>query len=131
MMLKRLQNLFLVSVVLFIAHGLEEYITQFYLVDKSFLLTVGRLGHNLALIFIVYQVILWAVLFGTYALVKNGKLIKLLPFILSIIMVFELQHIYETIVTGKYYPGSFTAVLFPVLAVLLLKQIFSKQVDKE
>ena len=36
MISKKIQNLFLISIFLFIAHGLEEYFTGFYNVDSLF-----------------------------------------------------------------------------------------------
>lgn len=115
----KLRQAFLLSIVMFVLHGLEEYFTGFYLIDKSYLLTVGRLGTNPEMRFIAYQAVLWGVLLAGYFLVRKGKWRKPILLALGVIMVLELQHLYETVVTRKYYPGSYTAVLFPFLAFLL------------
>lgn len=115
----KLPNAFLLSAITFIFHGIEEYFTGFYLVDKSYLLTVERLGTDPAATFIAYQVFLWGILFAGYDLVRKGKWGKPITLTLVIIMMLELQHVYETVVTGKYYPGLYTAALFPFVAFLL------------
>ena len=53
----KLKNIFLISIILFITHGVEEFFTGFYNIDKSFLLTVGKISNNLPLVFILYQIV--------------------------------------------------------------------------
>lgn len=119
----KLLNLFLFSIVLVVVHGLEEYFTGFHNVDWSFLLIFGRFSNNLAVTYILYQIALYALLFALYACIKKGIWVKPIVLTVSIIMVLELQHVYELVITGKYYPGAYTAILFPVLAFALWREL--------
>lgn len=119
----RLNNLFLLTILLSVVHGLEEYVTGFYNVDWSFLLIFHRFGNNLAVTFILYQVALYVLLFVLYAFVRKDIWTKPILLTMSIVMILELQHIYETVITGKYFPGAYTAILFPILAFALWREI--------
>ncbi len=121
----KLQKLFLLSILLFISHGIEEFATGFYNIDRSFLLTVGKLGGSLAVVFIIYQLVLWALLWVAYVLVVRGKWIRILSSVIGLVMLLELQHLYEVAVTGKYYPGAYTAVLFPVIGFFFWKELLN------
>lgn len=123
MISQKLKNIFILSIILFVAHGVEEFFTGFYNVDKSFLLTVGKLSNNLPLVFIFYQIILWLILLLAYFFLRKNKWVFPIPITLIILMILELQHLYETLITGKYYPGTYTAVIFPLLAFLFWKEL--------
>ena len=123
MISQKLKNIFLLSIILFIAHGVEEFFTGFYNVDKSFLLTVGKISNNLPLVFILYQVILWMILSLAYFFIKKNKWVFPISITLIVFMILELQHLYETLITGKYYPGTFTAIIFPFIAFFFLKEL--------
>ena len=118
-----MQKIFLLSIVLFIVHGIEELATGFYNVDWSFLLVFGKLGGNLSVIFIIYQLILYILLWLAYTLVARGKWVRVLSSIVGSVMLLELQHLYEVVVTGKYYPGAYTAVLFPIVGFFFWKEL--------
>ena len=120
----KLKNIFSVSIILFIAHGVEEFFTGFYNIDKSFLLTVGKISNNLPLVFILYQIVLWLLLLLAYFFIKKNKWVLPISITLTVFMILELQHLYETLITGKYYPGTYTAVIFPVIAFLFCKELF-------
>lgn len=125
MISSKLKTIFIISIPIFIAHGLEEFFTKFYNVDKSFLLTVGKISDNLALAFIFYQITLWLLLLLAYFLFRKNKLVLPISIIFIFVMTLELQHLYETLITGKYYPGTYTAVLFPIIAFFFLKELLN------
>ena len=129
-MTKRLQWLYLLSIPLFIAHGLEEYFTGIYVVDSqvqfalAFLKPLGSLQTR----FLIYQIVLWALLVTAYLLVRKGILQTLLSVLLGLILIYELQHFYGAFITGGYYPGLVTAFLFPVIGFFLWKELFKQRV---
>lgn len=123
MISQKLKNIFVFSIIFFIAHGVEEFLTGFYNVDKSFLLTVGKISNNLSLAFILYQIILWLLLLLAYFFVKKNKWVLPISITLIVLMILELQHLYETLIIGKYYPGTYTAVIFPIIAFLFWKEL--------
>lgn len=119
----KLKQLFLLAIVLSIAHGIEELATGFYNTDRSFLLTVGKVGGNLAVAFVIYWLILWGLFWLAYMLVVRGKWIRILSGIVGVVMLLELQHLYEVVATGKYYPGAYTAILFPIIGFFFWKEL--------
>lgn len=125
MISQKLKNIFILSIILFVAHGVEEFFTGFYNVDKSFLLTVGKISDNLPLAFIFYQIILWLLLLLAYFLIRKNKLVLPISIILIVVMMLELQHLYETLITGRYYPGTFSAIIFPFIAFFFLKELLN------
>ena len=119
----RLRTLFLIGIVVFIVHGIEEFVTGFYNIDRSFLLTVGKLGSNLSMIFIIYQLILWSLLGLAYTWIAQAKCTRTLSSVVGLVMLLELQHLYEVVVTAQYYPGAYTAILFPIIAYFFWKEL--------
>jgi len=126
MISQKLRTIFLLAVALFVVHGIEEFLTGFYNIDWLFLLVFGKLGSSLAQTFIIYQLVLWALLGLSYVLVIRGKGTRILSSIIGVIMLLELQHLYEVAVTGKYYPGAYTAILFPIIGFLFWKELIKE-----
>ncbi len=122
MISQKFKTYFLIAIIIFILHGLEEYATQFYAIDKSYLITIGSINTS-GSTFLIYQFILWALLGLVYILVVRGKWSKILSVIVGLTLFFELQHLYEVALTGKYYPGAYTAILFPIIAFFFWKEL--------
>ncbi len=122
-MTKRLHNLFVLAIPLFIVHGLEEYFTGFYKIDASFLYTIGRLSNNTAKTFLFFQVMVWLVLAATAALRLPKRWTLALLTFWGIVMIFELHHVYEALILGGYYPGLVTALLFAIIGYFYWKEL--------
>ncbi len=116
------KTFFLIAIIIFILHGLEEYATQFYTIDKSYLITIGSISTT-GSTFLIYQFVLWALLGLAYILIVRGKWSKVLSVVVGLILLFESQHLYEVALTGKYYPGAYTAILFPIIAFFFWKEL--------
>lgn len=123
-MTKRFHNIFLLTILLFIAHGIEEYLTDFYLVDRSFLLTLGKIGPP-KVIFIIYQLVFWLLLTLLWLKLRRGKTPTLLLAFVGLLLLLELQHWYESLSGAHYYPGFITALFFPVLSFFYWKELIT------
>ncbi len=124
MISKKLQNLFLISIPIFIAHGLEEYFTGFYNVDPIFYFvfqSFESMGVFQAT-FLLFQIMIWILLIVSYFILSRKFLLKLLAFI-GFIFVFELHHLIKTLISWHYYPGMITAILFPVVGFFYWKEL--------
>lgn len=115
-MSNRLKNLFLLSILLFIAHGIEELITGFDRIDSQVQLLIIRP-------FLTFQIIIWLFLIIAYLILLGPKWQLRLMVIPGLIMIYELYHIYKALIVGGYYPGSITGLLFPVLAFFFWKEL--------
>lgn len=131
MISKRLNDLFGISTLLFILHGLEEYFNNFYNIDShsKFLLKPFLSITDYQTSFLTFQIILWTVLLLVYF---SKKLPVWLAIFIGLIYIYELHHIIKAIQVGGYYPGLISALGFPVIAFLYWKELikqFQKQVD--
>lgn len=120
----RLKIILTISILVFIAHGLEEYFTGFYDIDPIFKSVFrsfeGYLG--LQMLFIFYQLAL-LILFFSLLYIQNSSLQLGLMIIFGIIMLFELSHIFEAVRRHSYYPGLATSFLFPVTSFYFFKEL--------
>ena len=125
----RLQNLFLVSIPLFVAHGLEEYFTGFYAVDSHVRFVFGFLEPFASLqdIFLAFQIFFWTALVVAYILFTKRIWPIQLPFLLGLVFVYELHHVYKMYITGSYYPGVVTAIPLLLLGFFFWKELLRQK----
>lgn len=125
MITKKLQTLFLISIPVFIAHGLEEYFTGLYNVDATFYFMFQYL-QNMSILqaaFILFQIMIWLILIISYLILIQGKSLLCLMTFLGFVFIFELQHVVKTVLTLAYYPGTITSLLFPVIGFYFWKEL--------
>ena len=124
MISKKLQQILVLAIPLFIVHGLEEYATGFYTIDPIFKFLSGVWRHDgvSGNLFTFSNYVL--VFACVSALLISGKRWQLwLLSILGIIFFFEIHHIIEAIFRWQYYPGMITATLFPVVGIFYWKEL--------
>ena len=126
MITNKLKIIFGTSIPLFVVHGTEEYMTHFYNVDTHYQNIFGFLFglSNQAAIFITFQVLLWILLVVSFLLILGEKWQLNILAIIGLVYIYELHHIYKAMVVGGYYPGLYTAFLFPFLAFFFWKEWF-------
>lgn len=130
MISKRLQNLFLISIPLFIAHGLEEYFTGFYNTDSIFYFVFQPFGSMSVFqaTFLLFQIMIWILLIVSYLILSRRMLLKLLTF-LGLIFVFELSHLIKALISWNYYPGLITGLLFPIIGFFYWKELIKNWIS--
>lgn len=133
MITQRLKSLFLLSIPLFIAHGLEEILTGFYKTDSQVEFWLGRLNFlpTPQATFILFQIMIWLMLIISYLLLLGPKWQLWLMFIPGIVFVYELHHLYKALGTGGYYPGIVTAVPLYILGFFLWKELIKNLKSKD
>src|SRR3989338_3451005 len=124
-MTKKLQQIFLIAIPLFIAHGLEEIYTGFYNIDSHVEFMFGKLGSlpTMQGLFILFQIMIWLMLIIGYLLLLGPKWQLRLMFIPGIIFVYELHHLYYAIDVGGYYPGLITAIPLYIIGFFFWKEL--------
>ena len=125
MISQKLQTLFLIAIVLWIAHGVEELTTGFYNVDSHVKFMFGfveRLS-PLHASFLVFQIMLWILLIISYLLIRGPKWQLRLMIIPGLILIYELHHVYKAFEISGYYPGLITALFFPIIAVYFWQEL--------
>lgn len=124
MMTKKTKLLFLALSLLFVAHGVEEYITGFYNVDWSFQqvfwFTRGMSVPQAS--FLLFQIFLWLILVTINIVLFFPKSNFMIYFFL-VVTLFELYHPLKSLINWSYYPGLFTSLFFPILGLSIYKNI--------
>src|SRR3989344_6948252 len=121
----KLKNIFVLSIPVFIAHGLEEIFNDFYNIDWSTKLVFGFLnGMSVPqATFIVFQAMMWLALIVFALLIANEKWRLRLMFLPGVIFIVELHHPWAVIESWSYYPGAITAIPLLVLGFLFWKEL--------
>ncbi len=124
MISNKLKLIFGLSIPLFIAHGIEEFVTHFYDIDSHDQAIFGLLSElsNHGATFVTFQVMLWLLLIISFFLLMGQRWQFNVLAIAGLIYIYELHHIYKAIMIGGYYPGLYTALLFPILAFFFWKE---------
>ena len=118
MITTRLKTIFGLSILLFIAHGVEEFLTHFYDIDTHNQAIFGALSglstHGAT--FVVFQVMLWLMLTTAFLLLLGEKWRFNVLAVVGLVYLYEFHHIYKAVLVGGYYPGLVTALAFPIVA---------------
>ena len=125
MISQKLRTIFIISIPVFVAHGLEEYFNGFYNVDP-FLKFFFRYFETMTIpqaTFLVFQIMLWLVLIVFAFLIANDKWRLRLMFLPGIIFIVELDHPWSVITSWCYYPGALTAIPLLILGFLFWKEL--------
>lgn len=125
MISKKLQQILVLAIPLFIVHGLEEYATGFYTIDPIFKFFFQAFGGMTVFqaTFLLFQIMFWSLLVFSALLISGKRWQLWLLSILGIIFFFEIHHIIEAIFRWQYYPGMITATLFPVVGIFYWKEL--------
>lgn len=109
--------------VIFMIHAVEEYITGFYHVDPIIAFVAAHMQSISQSIFLTLQFMWWILLIVVALLItsKRGQVIVMV--LLGLVLIFEFQHLVHAVVVRGYYPGLITALGFPVIAFLYLKEL--------
>ena len=121
----RLKNIFLLSVPVFIVHGIEELITGLYKVDShvQFMFEYFYRLPTPQGIFLLFQIMLWFILIISAFLISGEKWQLRLIFIPGLVYIYELHHLWKALMVKGYYPGLITALAFPVIAFFFWKEL--------
>ena len=121
----RLKKIFLASALLFIAHGIEEYLTGFYQVDPQFAFIFKPLFSMSVpqASFLLFQITLGITFILTAILLINEKWRIRLLILPGFFLFYEVHHIIRALGDGGYYPGLVTAILLPVLGIVFWKEL--------
>ena len=111
MISSRLKNIFALSIPVFIIHGSEEYFTGLYNFDSFY-----QSFSNPKIVFVFIVLVLLNIsLIVSYILIQKNKGVFILSFLLGLLFIYQLVHIYKAIIIGGYYPGLYTSLIFPIL----------------
>lgn len=125
MITNRLKNLFLLAILFFIVHGLEEIFSGFANTDSHAAFIFGKLTTlpTMEALFILFQIMIWLLLVIGYLLLLGPKWQLRLLSIPAIIFIYELHHLYKALAVGGYYPGLATAIPLYVIGFFFWNEL--------
>ena len=133
MLSKKIQNLFLISAILFFAHGLEEYFTGFYKVDSLFYF-VFKYFENMSVFqatFLLFQIMLWILLAISYMLIFKKDWLLGLVALPAVACFTEVHHLVKAAIRHAYYPGSITAFILLIVGYFYWKELYRLHKNKQ
>jgi len=123
MLSNKLKHLFLLSLILIYAHGVEEIINNFQYSD-SFMVYGANLFNTMPEIFYwVSHLISWPSLPILFLLFRKNRLGLFLMTLYGFVFFIELHHPIKGLLIGSYYPGMNTAMVYPIFGIFYWKQI--------
>ena len=125
MISQKLKTIFIISIPVFIAHGLEEIYTGLFNIDSHVAFMFGKLATlpEMKALFILFQIMLWFILIISAFLISSEKWQLRLMVIPGLVYIYELHHFWKAIEVGGYYPGVITAIAFPIIGFLFWKEL--------
>lgn len=125
MITNKLKTIFGLSIPLFIAHGIEEYLTGFYALDRWEEWIFGLLPFTSIhqAMFATFQAMFWLMLVLSLLMLLGTKWQLRLLMVLGFIYILELHHIIKALLAMSYYPGLITALPFPVIGYLYWREL--------
>lgn len=127
MISKKLNNLFLISIPIFVAHGLEEYLAKFYETYPILNFTwTNRLFQAVPqATFLTFQVMFWLLITVMYILLRRDRGTLVIMTIVGFIYIYEATHILSAIIMQRYTPGLITAPLLPIVGFFYWKELMN------
>jgi hypothetical protein len=124
MITPRLKLIFGLSIPLFIAHGIEEYLTGFYNLDQwdEWIFGLFSFASTHQAMFATFQVMFWILLIIAFLLLLDERTRFYTLGLLGVIYIFELHHPVKALLVGGYYPGLVTSLAFPFLAYFFWRE---------
>jgi len=122
----KLQNLFLIAIVAFLLHVLEQWFFGFEVafvdIEKRFLNFQGLFDNpdKAFLVLVTIFSILWMT--TIYFLLRGGKWRGAAPLVFGLVYILEIHHLINAFGMLAYYPGAITGTLMFLLGVIFLKE---------
>lgn len=124
MVSNRIKSLLLLSIPIFVAHEIEEWVFEFWNMDNTTLAVAKYFDNIPQSVFIVWNFAFLLSLIFVALLVRGGKWTWFMLCIPGLIFIYELNHVIKAISVGGYYPGLYTSLIFPVIGFLYWKELF-------
>ena len=121
---EKLKLLFAISIPIFMAHGLEEFWTDFYSVDPHYrwLFSPFEGMPVYKATFVLFNLMAWLWLVTSLLLISGAKWQLRLALLPMLLYVFELHHLLDIAAARGYTPGAVTGVAFPFLTFFYGRQ---------
>ena len=119
----KLKHIFLLSLILIYAHGVEEIINGFQFSDSFMVYGANLFNTTPEFFYWVFHFVWWISLPIIFLLFSNKSLGLLIMTLYGFVFFIELHHPIKGLLAGHYYPGMVTALFYPVFGIFYWQQI--------
>ncbi len=128
MIAKKLKIILILTLGLVYLHGLEEFLSGFPFNDP-WMVFFGNLVETKTQVFYWTFHAMWWILVpvGVILLIGNRRWIHALLVLFGIIYVIELHHVIKGVLSGGYYPGMITGMIYPILGFFYWKELWNSR----
>lgn len=123
MISKRLKFLFLLTLLLVAAHGIEEVSTGFLYKDPFISYFSGLFNTKGEVFYWAFHIMWWFMLVVAYLLMLGGRWALIPLTLFGIVYIFEVHHLLKGFEAGGYYPGIISAFFYPIIGFFYWKEI--------
>lgn len=123
MISKNLTKVFLLSLILIYAHGVEEVLTAFQHNDPFIIFGAQYLNTTPEMFYWVSHLIWWISIPLLFTIFRESKFIFTLMALYGIVFIIEPHHIVKALLVRNYYPGMITALFYPIVGFFYWKQL--------
>ena len=123
MISKRLNNLFLITLIPIYLHGIEEILTGFSHIDSFMVIGSHFFNTSSEQFYWVSHIIFWLLLPVLYLFFYKTKVALFLFSLFGLFFIVELHHIYKAVLIKNYYPGLITSLAYPVIGFFYIKEL--------
>lgn len=119
----RLKLILAITVLVMVAHTIEEYVTQLWNFDPFIIAFSQYFQLNPAIVYLVIQVLALLLIFTVLMLAFRDVFNKFLGIVLGLVFLLELLHPYNSIIQGGYYPGLYSGMLLVIVGYFYWKEL--------
>lgn len=125
MVSKTLKFLFLLTLFLIAAHGIEEVSTGFLYKDDFISYLSGLFNTKAEVFYWSFHIMWWLMLVVAYLLLMGGRWLLIPLTLFGIVYIFEIHHLIKAFSAGGYYPGMISAFFYPIIGVFYWKELIN------
>lgn len=119
----KLKQIFLLSLLLVYAHGVEEIMSGFQYSDLFMVYGANLFSTTTEVFYWTSHLIWWISLPVLFLLLRKSRSGLSLMSLYGLVFFIELHHPIKGLLIGSYYPGMVTALFYPVFGFFYWKQI--------
>ncbi|MBI2595722.1 HXXEE domain-containing protein [Candidatus Daviesbacteria bacterium] len=121
----KLKHIFLLSLLLIYAHGVEEIINGFQYSDSFMVYGANLFNTTPEIFYWISHLIWWFSLPLLFLVFNKSRLGLFLMTLYGFVFFIEIHHSIKGFLAGRYYPGMVTAMLYPIFGIFYWRQLFS------
>ncbi|MBI2021894.1 HXXEE domain-containing protein [Candidatus Daviesbacteria bacterium] len=122
----KLKHIYLLSLLLIYAHGVEEIINGFQYSDSFMVYGANLFNTTPEIFYLIFHLIWWFSLPILFLLFNKSRLGLFLMTLYGFVFFIELHHPIKGLLIGSYYPGMITAMLYPIFGIFYWKQVIKE-----